>query len=497
MTAFPLATPSLRTVRNAAAKLPPASAYIFAVAAGNGFSLLTIPLMAHRLSPASFGELDVAVSVVEFIGLFMTLGIAETCIRFSQESGTAGPETQSMPAAILGAAAALALLLGCAIQLFLGRIAGAIGITADPIALRVAVAGSCATALIEMPLIWLRLRGRPWRYLTFVSARAAVQAAATVTVLLAGGGAAGLLLSNGLLMLGFAGALSVFQIRETGIRFALAPFPLIARYGFPLVGGLLAMFALGNCDRWFLSGRVPSAEIAYYGLAAKLALVTAVVYQPFLLWWSARRLSMLWEKDGPAKLGKAWGHGTGLLTLSALIVALAAPSFISAVFPDSYRKAIDYLPLLVLISVLNELCSLSNTGVYATDHGFRALAVNGIGAAAAMAGYAILIPAQGVMGAIEATVLAHLVRLALFLWFGRKAAPVAYPWGAAAVAVSLATASVVLAPPASSLLLRGVWLAASAVLLGTALVAMRLFPLPAFLVLRLPGFAERHLTRQG
>ena len=386
MTAFPLATPSLRTVRNAAAKLPPASAYIFAVAAGNGFSLLTIPLMAHRLSPASFGELDVAVSVVEFIGLFMTLGIAETCIRFSQESGTAGPETQSMPAAILGAAAALALLLGCAIQLFLGRIAGAIGITADPIALRVAVAGSCATALIEMPLIWLRLRGRPWRYLTFVSARAAVQAAATVTVLLAGGGAAGLLLSNGLLMLGFAGALSVFQIRETGIRFALAPFPLIARYGFPLVGGLLAMFALGNCDRWFLSGRVPSAEIAYYGLAAKLALVTAVVYQPFLLWWSARRLSMLWEKDGPAKLGKAWGHGTGLLTLSALIVALAAPSFISAVFPDSYRKAIDYLPLLVLISVLNELCSLSNTGVYATDHGFRVLAVNGIGAATAMAG---------------------------------------------------------------------------------------------------------------
>jgi O-antigen/teichoic acid export membrane protein len=254
------------------------------------------------------------------------------------------------------------------------------------------------------------------------------------------------------------------------------------------------MFAIGNCDRWFLSGRVPSAEIAYYGLAAKLALITAVVYQPFLLWWSARRLTILWEENGPAKLARAWGQGIGVLAISALIVALAAPSFVHAVFPDSYRRAIDYLPLLVLISVLNELCSLSNTGVYATSHGFRVLTVNGAGAAAAIAGYGLLIPSQGVMGAIEATMLAHLVRLALFLWLGREIAPVPYPWGRAAVAACFVMGAVVLAPPASALLLRSFWLAGSGFLLGMALIAMSLVSLPPFLARRVPRFADRLLS---
>src|SRR5271165_7685547 len=164
---------ALETFLQALARLPPASAYIFAVAADKGLSLLTIPLMANRLSPSSFGELDVAASAVEFIGLLMTLGIAETCIRFSHAAPSGNSAT---PASIFGAAIVLALSLGAAVQLLLHQIIGAIGIVIDPAAVRVAAAGVCATGLIELPLVWLRLKGHPWRYLAFVGTRAAVQA---------------------------------------------------------------------------------------------------------------------------------------------------------------------------------------------------------------------------------------------------------------------------------------------------------------------------------
>jgi O-antigen/teichoic acid export membrane protein len=465
---------SISLVRRRLGKLPPASAYVFAVAADKGFSLLTIPLMANRLSPASLGEFDVAVSVIEFIGLLATLGIAETCIRFSRSDVPGKPEAT---AGIFGAALLLAAGFCGIVQLCLVPAARAIGIAADTSALRIAAAGVCATGLIELPLVWLRLNGHRWRYLGFIGARAAIQAVATVAVLLAGFGAKGLLISNGVLLLAFAGALSTAQFLQTGIRFETAPFPLIARYGLPLTGGLLAMFALGNCDRWFLSGRVPPQDIAFYGLAAKLALVTAVAYQPFLLWWSARRLAILRE-EGLDKLAEAWGQGISLLMLSALFVALAMPVFIDAFFPASYGAAAFYLPLLVLISVLNELCSLCNTGAYAMSHGFRVLAVNAAGAAVAISAYAALIPAQGVMGAIEATMLAQLVRLGLFLVTGRKAAPVPYPWDLAAIAACLVAASISFAPPASDYLSRGLWLLGSEAVLGAALIAIRLLTVP-------------------
>ncbi len=464
--------------------LPPGSAYILAVVADKGFSLLTIPLMAHKLSPASFGHLDVAVSVVEFIGIVMTLGIAETCIRFTASRSSSDPDRDGTAAEIFGAGFFFALLLGGVVQLFLDRIVAGIGVTAGPLAFRIAVAGACAASMVELPLVWLRLNGRGWRFLGFVGSRAALQAAATVTVLLMGGGVDGLLAANGSVALGYASALTASQIRQTGIRFTLTPIPLLARYGLPLVGGLLAMFVLGNCDRWFLAGRIPPAEIAYYGLAVKLGLVTAVFYQPFLLWWSARRLAILRE-EGPERLAIAWGQGAGLLLLAAIFVSLAAPSFIVAVFPRAYDKAADYVPLLVLISLLNELCSLSNTGVYATNHGFRVLAVNSAGAAAAITGYTLLIPVEGVMGAIEATIAAHLVRLCLFLWFGRIAAPIAYPWRPAMLAALGAAGSITFAPPPGDLWLRGLWLCTSIIFLAWAMPLLGLVSLPPFLERRL------------
>ena len=48
-----------------AGRLPPAVAYIVSVLLDKGFSVLTIPLVATYLPPNRYGQLDVAVSVIE------------------------------------------------------------------------------------------------------------------------------------------------------------------------------------------------------------------------------------------------------------------------------------------------------------------------------------------------------------------------------------------------------------------------------------------------
>ncbi|MFK9842411.1 hypothetical protein ACJENN_25500, partial [Escherichia coli] len=87
-----------------------------------------------------------------------------------------------------------------------------------------------------------------------------------------------------------AALLVASQLRSTGIELSWVAARQLGLYGLPLVGSALAMFALGSCNRWFLSGNVPDADIAFLGLASKLALATPLLLQPFLLWWSPRRI---------------------------------------------------------------------------------------------------------------------------------------------------------------------------------------------------------------
>ena len=56
-----------------------------------------------------------------------------------------------------------------------------------------------------------------------------------------------------------------------------------------------------------------------------------------------------------------------------------------------------------------------------------------------MLGYCLLVPLIGIAGAIAATVLGHALRVALFILFGRKQAPIAYPvFGIGVMTLSLA-----------------------------------------------------------
>ena len=141
---------------------------------------------------------------------------------------------------------------------------------------------------------------------------------------------------------------------------------------------------------------------------------------------------MLREPDGLDYSAKVWGWGFTILIVSAVGVSLAAPLFIHLAMPPEYLAAARYIPWLVGICVLNELAALCSVGCYARNNSSLVLAVNGAAAVVAVAGYLLLIPSYGIEGAIAATILAHFLRIGLFIWLGHKSAPIAYPFAATA-----------------------------------------------------------------
>jgi hypothetical protein len=86
---------------------------------------------------------------------------------------------------------------------------------------------------------------------------------------------------------------------------------------------------------------------------------------------------------------------------------------------------------------MNEMCSLVNVGVYAAKTAYAVLAINTVGAMVALTGYVLLVPQQGVFGAIEATIAGQGARLVLFFLAGRRRAPINHGWGLIVAVVSI------------------------------------------------------------
>ena len=150
----------------------------------------------------------------------------------------------------------------------------------------------------------------------------------------------------------------------------------------------------------------------------------------------------------------------------------------SLVLPSAYAGATAYLPALIVIAVLNETVTLVNVGSFTRPHGREILLVNGVGGLTAVLGYALLIPAFGLWGAIGATIVGHLVRLILFSWLGRRSAPIAYPFAVVLPLALLAAAFVAISPDSGSPVAAVLFSCAALVSLILAFHRGGLLPLP-------------------
>lgn len=399
--------------------------YGLSLALSKGVSLLLMPWVAAHLPPGEYGRLEIVSTTLEFVGLVLAFGLGDTLFRFA--GVTSGPAEQEQRAALI-AGAALVLAAGCAalLQLVAPLIRDLLPIPVSDGVFRLCLLAVAAGGLIELPLAWLRLRDRPHHFLAFMALRAGLQLVLVAGFVALFADAEAVLAASSIAELVLAASLTLLQGRTSGFAFSRESWSWLRAYSLPLLVSGLAAFALGSCDRWFLAGQVSAADIGRYAIAAKLALASALLMQPFGMWWYARRLRVLAEPDGLRRSADAVALGFAVLAGAAATVAIGGPAFIRLALPPSYAAAASFVPWLVLASVMNETASLLNVGVYARHTAWRVAAVNGAGALAALAGYAVLIPRAGVDGAIAATLLAQAVRIVGFLWAGRTDAPVPY-----------------------------------------------------------------------
>lgn len=467
----------------ARAVLPWLLPYALSVALTKGVALVTIPLITGHLSPVEFARLELVATIVEIAGLALAFCAADLMHRFV---GAGGAQARANAAAITGALVVLAtgaciasLAAASALRPFVGGL-----IDAD--LLMVGLFAAALTSCIEAPLAWLRCEGRANSFLAVCALRAFAQTGLMAITLTQGHGAFGVMAGNASVDATIALGLVLTQQRQTGLRLDAGLVREAARYGWPLMAAGVVMFALGNCDRFFLAHALAPQQLAHYALAGKLAVIVALAMQPFGLWWNARRLEVYAAPGGPARSAQCIRWGFACLACGVAWVSLCAPPLVEALLPSAYAPAGKLIPLIAVSVALNECCSLANLSAYRQGRTMAALKVNGAGACVALIGYTLLTPAHGVAGALVATWLGHGVRLAAFLVHGARHAPMGLPWGAfatmaGAVACACALSALAVpthAPPAHVLLTHMMLAAlASGAVLAVALRDARPLPL--------------------
>ncbi len=393
--------------------------YASALAFSKGLALLMVPVATNYLTPEDYGRLDVLQTLADLLSIIIGMGLAESLFRFAGSASNT-EERKSAAANLFGMSVVSGLLTLLITQACAPFIASALPGDISLLEARLILVSLALCSVILVPLAWLRLEEKAGLYFLGSAGMVLLQVSIAIPLLMLGLGVNGVLIGTLISTVTLSSVLIYLQYKDTGIAFNFARFKSYSCYGGPLIFVGIAGFILGSFDRWILADEVGTAAMAQYALAAKFGLMTAVLIQPFDLWWHARRFSCFEEANGAVNCARYASLGIVIALFSCLIISILGPTLVRILTPESYHGAIQYIPWLALLAAIHNATSTLAFGAMSASHTIKPALIDCSAAAIALAAYLLLIPIYHAWGAIAATYIALLSRIIVMYWVSQK-----------------------------------------------------------------------------
>ncbi|MCJ8300151.1 MAG: polysaccharide biosynthesis C-terminal domain-containing protein, partial [Pseudomonadales bacterium] len=350
----------------------------------------------------------------------------ETLYRFA----SADPDSAEHRRAAANIFALTLILAACTLvvtQLFAAQIATWLPGNISLLDTRLILVSLSIGGVILVPLSWLRITDQAWRFLFCTASMAALQVAFGVLFLVLGFAVTGIL-TAGLISCILLGCYLVYcQYKDVGCSLNFSQFRKYSVYGGPLVFVGIAGFVLGSFDRWLLAATIGTAEMAQYALACKFGLITAVLIQPYDLWWHAKRFQCLQRHNGREICAKYASLGIAIALLSALLISFLGPMLVRLLTPERFHQSIPYIPYLTMLAAVHNITATLGFGMLSANTTWRPAIIDGSAAAIGLIGYLVLIPIWGIWGAISATTIALTLRLIFTYRLSQQVLHLPYP----------------------------------------------------------------------
>jgi len=399
--------------------------YGLSIALMKSVSLLMLPITAHYLQPTQFGQLELLTSIGIVCSILVGLGLENTLFRFA---GTHSDQHKNRQGA--SAILALALIAGmislCVAWLAAPDIAVRLSVDISAYQLRLVFIMISLEGAIAIPLAWFRMQQRVVLFFLATCLRTIAQASLIVAFLYTGFGVEGVLGACLIAAAVQAIILTTIMVREVGIVINLSQFKQLLSYSLPIVGSGLIAFSLAGFDRWLLAAERPLSDVAIYGIAAKFAIATVLLVQPFGMWWLPKRFVVLKQQSGEIKAAHYITIGILVVMSVAIMVAILAPFLIHWLLAPVYHQTINYVLWLVLAMAFKEIAELVNIGCFCGDTTYQQLVINLICATLGLTVMWLGISVWGIWAVVAALNIAYATKAVIFFMVSQRNVPLPY-----------------------------------------------------------------------
>lgn len=417
--------------------------YALAGAVSNGMSFLLFPLLAHVLTPAEFGVVDLLAVLATLVHLTIALEIVQGMARQLPDSddlaerrayaSTALWFTIAVytPFALVGLA-----LAGPLTDAFLGR-------AIDPDVLRIAVVAAWATGVMYVGQNTLRFELRPRAFVLVTVVLASVTASTTALLLVTLGGRAEYALAGQLAGATAGGAVALRLARGSyGLCFDAAKLRTMLAFSVPLVPASVGVFLNSYADRLAIKATRSLGDLGIYSVGLRLSLVVGLVLLGFQGSVTPLVLSHHREPGTPAALARVFRIFSLLALALFVAVSVFAPEALALLTAPAYHGAADLVPPLTAGAFL--------AGMYIFAPGLtiarRTRPMAAISVAGGLANVALafaLVPAIGVEGAAIAFLVTSAASFAALMTLSQREYHVPHDWPRLGLATAVAVAAAV------------------------------------------------------
>ena len=394
-------------------------------------SFVMLPIYTRFLTPADYGTIELLSMILDFVGIILGLRIAESIFRFYAEYDDQKDKNEVITTAIylVFFLNIIGILLIYATSGFLTKLI--FNDTSQRYNLMLFSLTLLLHVFIEIPMIYIRAKQRPWIFITFSMLKLILQLSLNIIfVVVMNLHVLGVIYSAvatsatmGIILIGFT-------IKSCGISFSVAKAKKLISFSLPLILTGIISFYITFGDRYFLRVYGGLDEVGIYSLAYKFGfLLTFLIVNPFNAIWDSEKYNIAKVDGNVKKFGDIFIHYTTLIIFVCIGLTIFVKDVLQIMAAPEFWGAAPIVPVILAAYFTNAMSAYVNLGILLRNRTIEITYGTVIAGLVITVGYLMLIPLYGAMGAALATMLAFGARSVWVYFRAKRLFDMELSWG--------------------------------------------------------------------
>jgi len=387
-----------------------------------------MPIYLNYLTPTDYGKKEIVALVIEFLGIILSMGIANAMARFYYEYDKEVDQNEVVSTIILSFAVIAGIVIGSITTQAESISKIIIDSPSEKALILMALVSLWFNTLYHMSCNYIRIRERSILFVSISFSRLIVQVSLNIFFIVSlGWGIYGIFASTLISSSVFATALTLPLLCKIGFKFSISKFREILKFSSPMIVSQLGASIVHLSDRYFLKVYFGLASAGIYTLGYRLGnSINSFVQSPFQQIWNPRKFAIHKDQNSREIYARVLTYYLFVQFIFGLIISCCAKDILFIVGRPAYYQAASIAPIITLSYILFGIQNHFTTGIMIKKKTGYFAYINMGNAALNLALNFALIPPFGIWGAALATLACMTNKFVFTAWISQKIFPI--PW---------------------------------------------------------------------